>query len=124
MAVMLVIDDEPLVRKTVRITLERAGHAVVEAENGTAGIRECEKQDFDLVICDILMPEKEGIETIRELRARHPGLKILAVSGGGRISNIGFLEFATELGASDSLSKPFDPQDLLAKVDALCARKP
>jgi len=61
-----------------------------------------------------------GIETIRELRARHPGLKILAVSGGGRISTLGFLEIATELGATDSLSKPFDPQDLLAKVDALC----
>lgn len=124
MAVMLVIDDEPLVRKTVRITLERAGHLVVEAENGAAGIRECRSQHFDLVICDILMPEKEGIETIRELRAGHPDMKILAVSGGGRISNIGFLEIATQLGATDSLSKPFDPQDLIAKVDALCGKRP
>jgi DNA-binding response OmpR family regulator len=122
MANVLVIDDEPLVRKAMRVTLERAGHTVVEAADGAAGIRECQRCQFAVVICDILMPGKEGIETIRELRAAHPALKILAVSGGGRLSNIGFLEIATELGASDSLSKPFDPGDLLAKVNALCGR--
>lgn len=122
MADILVIDDEPLVRKTVRITLERGGHTVVEADDGLAGVRECGNRAFYLVISDILMPGKEGIETIQELRAKYPALKILAMSGGGRMANADFLTLAMKLGADDTLKKPFDPQELIEKVNALCGR--
>lgn len=122
MADILVIDDEPLVRKTVRITLERGGHTIVEADNGLAGIRECGRHTFDLVISDILMPGKEGIETIQELRANYPTLKILAMSGGGRVANVDFLTIAMKLGANAMLRKPFDPHELLEKVNMLCGQ--
>lgn len=122
MADILVIDDEPLVRKTVRLTLARDGHAVVEADNGVAGLRECRTRAFDLVISDILMPGKEGIETIQELRATYPALKILAMSGGGRTANADFLTIAGKLGANDTLRKPFDPDVLRDKVTRLCGR--
>lgn len=120
MADILVIDDEPLVRKTVRMTLERDGHAIAEAENGVAGLRRCAEQAFDLVISDILMPGKEGIETIRELRAAYPALRILAMSGGGRTAHADFLTIASKLGANETLKKPFEPALLLEKVRRLC----
>ena len=75
-------------------------------------------ESFDLVVTDILMPEKEGIETIIDLKTLNPGQKIIAISGGGRDRYQGYLQTASELGADDTLAKPFTGEALLDRVDA------
>ena len=116
---ILVIDDEELVRLTIKSSLEPNGHEIIEADNGVNGLRLHAETNPDLVICDIIMPEKEGVETIAELRRMSPDLPILAISGGGRIKNLSYLEIAGQLGASDILPKPFGPREILEKVEML-----
>jgi len=124
MSKLLVIDDEARVRKTIRLALERAGHDVVEAENGRAGLQVIRTGEFDLIITDILMPEMEGLETIRALREGgsgiNSGIKVLAISGGGRWNNAECLAMAKKFGANDILRKPFSLTELLGKVSQLC----
>jgi CheY-like chemotaxis protein len=121
MAAILMIDDDAAVRRMARLSLERAGHDVAEASNGAEGARLFNSSTFDLVITDVFMPEMDGIETIRELRARHPSIRILAISGGGSARASGPLEDAHMLGADDVLAKPFDAARLVRAVDALLA---
>lgn len=116
---ILVVDDDSLVRRTIKLQLEIAGMSVKEAETGIDGCKLARRDDFDLAIIDILMPYKDGIETILELKAVKPALKVLAMSGGGRIQNDEFLRVASRLGADDTMAKPFQVQDLKAKVQAL-----
>lgn len=120
MAHILVIDDDILVRKAIRAVLECAGHEVVLAPDGRDGMREYGKNAIDLIITDILMPEQDGVETILTLRKTNPAVKILATSGGARIGNQDFLLLAKRLGATAILRKPFEPDDLVAQVAALC----
>jgi CheY-like chemotaxis protein len=117
MARILVIDDEELIRETIRMKLEQSGHEVIEAGNGVEGLLALEQHAVDLVVTDIIMPEQEGIETIRRIRDRDPNVGIIAISGGGRTRNFGFLEFAKKLGANCALSKPFTGTQLLALVE-------
>ncbi len=116
MARILVIDDEELVRFTLKQALEKAGHEVVEAADGNDGIAVCRRSPVDLIITDIIMPEKEGIETIVELRRDDPDVKIIAISGGGRIGTKDYLELAQRFGARQVLRKPFGRQELLDAV--------
>jgi CheY-like chemotaxis protein len=117
MARILVIDDEELIRETIRMKLELSGHVVIEAANGVEGLRALEDGLFDLVVTDIIMPEQEGIETIRKIRHRDPQVAIIAISGGGRGRNYQFLDIAKKLGANEALSKPFTGSQLLALVE-------
>lgn len=119
MARILVIDDDQDVRILMRRSLEAADHQILEAGNGREGLTALANAPVDLVITDILMPEKEGIETISELRRGNPMLKILAISGGGRTGMVEFLNMAKKFGANDSLMKPFRTAELLAKVQHL-----
>lgn len=119
MARILVVDDEEIVRVTLRQMLEKAGHQVFEAANGLEALRAFEKREADLVITDIIMPEKEGIETIMELRQRKPDLKIIAMSGGGRTGTMEYLHLAKSLGADNVLPKPFkmgEVRDLVSRT--------
>lgn len=116
---ILVIDDEAPVRDMMRQTLERAGYEVVEAGDGRRGMAQLRQQPVDLVITDILMPEQEGIETIRMLRKEFPQMKILAISGGGKKGNLDVLPIARTFGAHYTLAKPFERQELLDAVSAL-----
>lgn len=118
---VLVIDDDPLIRQTIRFALEEAGFCVDEAESGVDGCRAAADGDFDLMITDILMPDKDGIETIIEVKRTRPDLQILAMSGGGKIDGGEFLNLARRLGVNDTISKPFQIGALLAKVERLCA---
>ncbi|MFC1661647.1 response regulator [Gemmatimonadota bacterium] len=122
MARILVIDDEDAIRGVLKRILSMAGHEVVEAEDGDVGTRLFEASDFDLVITDLIMPEKEGIETILDLREGHPDVRILVVSGGHSLDKTGSLEDAEALGADASLAKPFSVEELLGAVDALLAK--
>ncbi len=127
MARILVIDDEASIRSLLSRCLEPFGHEVVEAPDGVAGIRLFESSPFDLVITDLFMPEKEGIETILDLREKCPEVKILVVSGGiapGRETDdrFGPLADAEALGADASLEKPFEIRKLIEVVNELLSR--
>jgi|SRR6185437_6156256 CheY-like chemotaxis protein len=121
MALILVIDDAPRMRQTIRRILASAGHSVVEAEDGVAGLRCVDENRPDLVITDIIMPNKEGIETIGDIRRRCPDIKIIAISGSGAPEQALYLDAATALGANAALAKPFRAHELLALVDRLVA---
>jgi len=119
MAKILVIDDEPSILLMIKKMLEKEGHEVDLALNGREGMELFENIKPALVITDIIMPEKEGLETILELRKKNPGLKIIAISGGGRISPEGYLPGAKLLGANMVFQKPLVPKEFIAAVALL-----
>jgi CheY-like chemotaxis protein len=109
------MDDEPDVRSFLRTTLTRAGYAVIEAHNGRQATQHVrEHPDLDLVISDLVMPDQEGLETIRFLRQEYPSLKMMAISGafGGD-----FLKAASFLGAQAVLRKPISRDELLESIN-------
>ena len=116
MAKILIIDDEEMVRDVLRQTLEREGYQVEAAADGERGLDLFQSWRPDLVITDILMPGKEGLETIRELRAADPDVQIIAISGGGDRGDLNFLRAASMFGAVRTLSKPISRDDLLPMV--------
>jgi CheY-like chemotaxis protein len=113
---ILVMDDDPSVRTTLKFVLEDSGYTVALAENGRVGLALYCTLRPDLVITDIIMPDKEGIETIIAIRKRHPTARIIAISGGGRRGDTQFLRLAKSFGASHVLAKPFTPEELLNLV--------
>lgn len=117
MARILVVDDEELARFTIREILTKAGHEIDEAEDGNQAIACHKAGSFDLIVTDIIMPEKGGIEMIVEMKARDPGLVILAISAGGPLGNTDFLKVAKDVGADHILAKPFSEEELIEKVD-------
>lgn len=114
---VLLIDDEAGLRLTMRKMLEAGGHEVVEADNGRRGVEAFRRQPPDVVVTDIIMPDREGIETIRDIRALDAKVRIVAISGGGRNQNMEFLRIAAKLGASATLAKPFRKEEFLACVE-------
>ena len=116
---ILIIDDEPHILLMLKKMLERAGYEIDIASDGNEGLNLFEKSPSDLVITDIIMPEKEGLETIRAMRRIQPDLKIIAMSGGGKISADNYLETAKIFGASKVLEKPFGKDDMVAAVKEL-----
>jgi CheY-like chemotaxis protein len=116
---ILVIDDDVQVRQMLKQTLERAGYEVVDAADGAQGIRLYRDEPTDLIITDILMPEKEGIETIMELKRDFPDVKIIAISGGGRVDPGTYLETARQCGTDRTFTKPFDRAELLEAIQQL-----
>ena len=120
MAYILVIDDDASIRALLREILKDAGHQVEVAEDGQEGVRKYSKNRPDLVITDVLMPEKDGVELILELTESDPDVKIIAMSGGGRGLDAPFnLRIARDFGALRVLSKPFVMADVLAAVNAV-----
>lgn len=125
MARILLVDDDTLVRTSLAYALEDAGHTVAQAVNGDDGLAALDREPFDLAVLDILMPEREGIETIREIRQKWPSLPVLAISGGDKTGWSDFLRMATVLGANDTMAKPFTATDFVARVSRLLdARTP
>lgn len=119
MARILIIDDDHAVRLTVQVILEREGHEVVCASDGNQGLGAFASVSPQLVITDIIMPNKEGLETIMQIRARDATTPIIAMSGGGRVGNADFLKMAAKVGANEILAKPFERHDLTAAVRRL-----
>ena len=116
MARILVIDDERDVRETLSQALALEGHDVSVAANGKEGLQRIQSERPDIVITDILMPEKEGIETMLEIRRNTPAVKVIAISGGGRMRNMTFLDMASRLGADAIMTKPLLLDELAATV--------
>jgi CheY-like chemotaxis protein len=119
MARILVIEDDVEVRKVLRQILEHAGYEIEEASDGEEGIERYREKQADLIITDIIMPKKEGIETITDLRIEFPDVKVIAISGGGRLGPEPYLELAESFGANRIIMKPFTTGEILDAVQEL-----
>jgi len=119
MKTILVIDDDRVSRLLLRRYLESAGYAVLEACDGHAGLELFAAGGVDLVVVDIFMPRKDGLETIRELAATPACCPIVAISDGGRMGRPDFLEFARGFGADAALPKPLSRDEVLSTVRSL-----
>ena len=113
---ILVIDDYEPFRASVRDLLEANGYDIAVAVDGEDGIRQFQQQSFDLVLCDVFMPKKEGIETIRDLRQLSTGTPIISVTARSDAFVADFLRMTRELGATRAITKPFEVDDFLALV--------
>ena len=121
---ILVIDDDDSVRQLICKMISSEGYQVQEAVNGKEGMEIIRGgQEIDLVITDLIMPEKEGLETIKELRQDFPHIKIIAISGGGKIDALNYLPIAKGMGADLTLTKPFVKQDLIDAVKKLAVNE-
>ena len=116
MARILVIDDEDRIRRMLRAALEMEGHEVLEASQGDEALRLHRATPAELVITDIMMPEKDGLEVIMALRREGPALKVIAMSGGGRFTQMEPLGMAEPLGAFAALRKPFELDAMMETV--------
>jgi CheY-like chemotaxis protein len=129
---ILVIDDDDMVRGTIKAILERAGHEVALAVDGEDGVRQFQRQACDLVVCDIFMPNKEGIATLRELRNLDAAIPVITMTGGsptagrtGPTAHADYLNMSTLLGATRTIHKPFRATELIALVqECLHEKKP
>ncbi len=124
MARILVIDDEELVRVSLRKILETAGHDVVEAPDGQEGLERYRENPTDVVITDIIMPHIEGLETIQTLKQEYPDVKIIAISGGGAIDKNTLLTWAAKIGAQLVVAKPFKSKEIVDAVRRALVGKP
>lgn len=113
---ILVADDDPSIRQTLRIALSKAGYEVLEARDGAEAVRLWKDTGADLVIADLHMPDKNGLEVILELRAQSPSTPIIAMSDGGRTKQIELLGDAKLLGAVRTVGKPFSLDEMLTAV--------
>lgn len=113
---ILVVDDDDTLRRVVTRVLIRAGHNVTEARDGVEAERSCESELPDLVVLDIYMPGRDGIETLLAIRERWPSLPVLVTSGGDEVGYRGNLDDALAFGATASISKPFEMSDLISRV--------
>ena len=115
---ILLVDDDDLSRGAVHKMLERSGYTVHSTATGQEALAHFRREAPDLVITDLIMPEVDGLEVIQELRRNDPGVRILAISGGGRVDAEEYLSVARKFGASQVLSKPFTGQELKTAVES------
>jgi CheY-like chemotaxis protein len=125
---ILVIEDQEMLRATIRMVLEGAGHQIAVAVDGADGLRQAQRSDFALVLCDIFMPNKDGIATLTELRRTGASVPVIMMSGGsprrlraGDPDDMDYLELATRLGATRTVAKPFNARELRSLVDEVLA---
>ncbi len=122
MAIILIVDDDPTVRLIAGELLRSEDHAIVEAEDGDEALKIVASMAVDLVVLDMLMPNKDGLETIVELRRRNPGIRILAISSGGRMEPGHLLRTAMLFGADECLQKPLRLEAFSQAVERLLAQ--
>lgn len=121
---VLIIDDDAKIRRVLDLRLKKAGYQVFVAANGEAGLNLFRAEQPDIIITDILMPGKEGLETIMELRRDSPEVKIIAMSGGGRVGADKYLDLAKKFGAEHTFTKPFTGKEVLLAVRKLLDNSP
>jgi YesN/AraC family two-component response regulator len=116
---ILVVDDEPMIREGLKVALEMEGHRAITASDGTEALKMVDETKPQVIITDIIMPETDGIEVICTVKESNPDIKILAISGGGRISASDHLKIARQLGAKGVLTKPFSTEELICEINKL-----
>jgi len=116
---VLLVDDDEIIRETLTEVLKLRNFYVHSLSDGTKVVSEIKENNYDIIILDIVMPNKEGLETIQDVRKVNTKIPILAVSGGGRTTPSSNLELAKMMGANDTLIKPFDSQSLIQKIQNL-----
>ncbi|MBA4805441.1 MAG: response regulator [Brevundimonas sp.] len=122
MAIILVVDDDPTIRTIAAELLRAEQHAIIEAGDGDEALRVLDATHAELVVLDMLMPNRDGLETILEIRRRHPGVRILAISSGGSIGVGNLLNMARVFGADETLAKPLSFSTFAATVNRLLER--
>ena len=122
MAVIVIVDDDPTVRMIATELLRQDDHVVVEAHDGDEALKVIASMAVDLVVLDMLMPNKDGLETIVELRRSQPHIRILAISSGGRVGADQLLRTAMVLGADDTLVKPLRLETFARSVTRLLSQ--
>ncbi|WP_298722215.1 response regulator [uncultured Ferrovibrio sp.] len=123
MARILLVDDEPLLRETLKTALHAAGYTVALAPNGDAALKLLATEAFDVIVTDVLMPETDGLEMIMRIRKQAKDVRIIAISGGGRTRNMDMLEFAKSFGADTVMAKPFLPKQLIETIKNLMGER-
>lgn len=118
MARIVVAEDDENFRNVLRLTLVKLGHEPTMTGNGKEAVASCAEAEPDLVITDLIMPEREGVETIQIIRKRWPKVRIIAMSGGARMSTGDLLRLAKLMGAREVLAKPFSSQELQSAIDS------
>ena len=121
MARILIVDDNEDNRLTMAALLKLSGHDIEVAADGDQAMQSQKRQPFDLLITDIFMPDKDGVETIREFHQQYPSTRIIAMSGGGSYT-VDYLSLSLEIGADKVLKKPFDALSLEQAVNELLGR--
>ena len=116
MPIILIVDDDPEIRSTLKKLLELSGHGVLTAKSGLAAIESLEQAQVDLMITDIVMPDQDGLASIKLARQANPDLPIIAMSGGSQLHTEDYLRLAKAFGANDVLQKPFDASALLEAI--------
>ncbi len=116
---LLLVDDDIFFRELIKDMLIDLPVNIIEAPDGEKGIDILKREPIHIVITDIIMPEKEGLESIIEIIQKYPGVKIIAVSGGGNTGTTQYLDMAQSLGAHATLAKPFEKKELLEKMNEL-----
>tara|TARA_R110002072_G_scaffold118576_2_gene250403 strand:- start:5259 stop:5633 length:375 start_codon:yes stop_codon:yes gene_type:complete len=123
MSKVLIIDDENDIRDVFAEAFRLSGYEVCEAANGMAGLRVFDAEGPDVVVVDVFMPEKDGIETLLEIRMKNRHVPIIAMSGGGASNHFQFLDMTEKLGANLVLKKPILPRDLVTAASNCIAGK-
>ncbi|MGA2405574.1 MAG: response regulator [Bacteroidales bacterium] len=116
---VLIVEDDKELREMLKLSLLRRNFTVFEAENGKAAITHFKPLITDLVVTDLIMPEEDGLKVVIKLRELKPSIKIIAISGGGKVGPGSYLNLAKALGADAIYSKPFSINDLIAKIEQL-----
>jgi two-component system, chemotaxis family, chemotaxis protein CheY len=120
LATILIADDVPEVRYTIARSLTKAGHTVIEAEDGAAALEIARRTPLDVIVTDIWMPKIDGVGVLRALRQEFPALRVIAVTGGGRTAPMDFsAALATTWGADRVFTKPFENEDLVREIGIL-----
>ncbi len=121
---ILLVDDNDIFRGALGMTLEQMGYEVIQADNGKTALDLQRDQPSDVLLTDLIMPEKEGLEIIQEFRRRYPDVVTIAMSAGGRMHTRDLLKAAKQLGASQTLAKPFTRDDLAGALAIALGQRP
>jgi CheY-like chemotaxis protein len=116
---VLLVEDDKELREMLKLSLLRKNFTVIEAENGRDAITHFKPSMTDLVVTDLIMPEEDGLKVVIKLRELKPSIKIIAISGGGKVGPGSYLNLAKALGADAIYSKPFSINDLISKIEQL-----
>jgi len=116
---VLIVEDDKELREMLKLSLSRRNFTVFEADNGKSAIAHFKPTITDLVVTDLIMPEEDGLKVVIKLRELKPTIKIIAISGGGKVGPGSYLNLAKALGADAIFSKPFSISDLITKIEQL-----